>query len=119
MILLLVIACIHYTKAQEYFTISKYDVAVKVNKDASLDIDEIIHVHFTEKRHGIYRFIPYKYRLQSLPEGTGKANRQLSSKEYARTIIEDINVEGWNYQVNNDGDYKAIKIGKADKYVEG
>ncbi len=119
MILLLVIACIHYTKAQEYFTISKYDVAVKVNKDASLDIDEIIHVHFTEKRHGIYRFIPYKYRLQSLPEGTGKANRQLSSKEYARTIIEDINVEGWNYQVNNDGDYKAIKIGEADKYVEG
>ncbi|MBA2761875.1 MAG: hypothetical protein H0U39_07940, partial [Segetibacter sp.] len=59
--LLLIVVCINYTIAQEYFTINRYNVAVKVNKDASLDIDETILVHFTENRHGIIRFIPYKY----------------------------------------------------------
>ena len=117
--LLIVFACINCTTAQEYFTIKQYDVAVKVNKDASLDIDETILVHFTEKRHGIYRFIPYRYPLQSLPEGTEKANRQLESGGYAHNIIEKVRVDGWNYEVNNSGDYKAIKIGSADKYVDG
>ncbi len=117
--LLLIVACINYTTAQEYFTISQYNIAVKVNKDASLNIDETIYVHFTENRHGIIRFIPYKYRLESLPEGTEKADRQLESGNYAHTIIENISVDGWNYKVSNEGDYKAIKIGSADKYVDG
>jgi len=117
--LLLVFVCINYTIAQEYFTISQYDVAIKVNKDASLDIDETILVHFTANRHGIIRFIPYKYRLESLPEGTEKANRQLEARNYAHTIIENIRVDEWNYKVSNEGDYKAIKIGSADKYVDG
>lgn len=117
--LLLVVVCINYTIAQEYFTISQYNVSVKVNKDAALDIDETIFVHFTENRHGIIRFIPYKYRLQSLPEGTEKANRQMVSGDYANTIIENISVDGWNYKVSNEGDYKSIKIGDANKYVDG
>ncbi len=117
--LLLIVVCINYTIAQEYFTISRYDVAVKVNKDASLDIDETILVHFTENRHGIIRFIPYKYRLQSLPGGTEKADRQLESGNYTHTIIENIKVEGWDYKVSSEGDYKEIKIGSANKYVDG
>ncbi len=117
--LLLIVVCINYTIAQEYFTISRYDVAVKVNKDASLDIDETILVHFTENRHGIIRFIPYKYRLQSLPGGTEKADRQLESGNYTHTIIENIKVDGWDYKVSSEGDYKEIKIGSANKYVDG
>jgi uncharacterized membrane protein len=117
--LLFVFASLSYATAQEYFTISRYDVAIKVNKDASLDIDETILVHFTESRHGIIRFIPYKYRLQSLPEGTEKADRQLESGGYAHTIVDNITVDDWKYQVENEGDYKTIKIGSAKKYVEG
>jgi uncharacterized membrane protein len=105
--------------AQEYFTISKYNIDVKVNRNASLDISEKIEVHFTEPRHGIIRKIPYKYKLQPLPEGTQKADRALQSGGYNRTMIEDINVPGWNYEVSNDGDYKSIKIGSPDKYVDG
>ncbi|MBD0367233.1 MAG: DUF2207 domain-containing protein, partial [Flavisolibacter sp.] len=116
---LLVFSYVHYSLAQEYFTISNYDVNIKVNKDASLDIEETILVHFTEQRHGILRFIPYKYRLQPLPEGVEKADRQLESGRETHTIIEDIKVEGWNYEVNNNGDYKVIKIGSKDKYVAG
>jgi uncharacterized membrane protein YgcG len=117
--LLLVLTYINYVVAQEYFTINHYKVDVKVNKDASLDIDETISVHFTEKRHGIVRFIPYEYLLQSIPAGTEKADRQMESKGYGHTIIENIKVDNWNFDVSNDGDYKAIKIGSADKYVDG
>lgn len=118
-ILLLLFVCLHTTIAQEYFTIKKYDVAVHVNKDASLDIDETILVHFTENRHGIYRFIPYKYQLQSLPENTERASRKLESGNYAHTIIDKIKVDNWKYKVSNEGDYKAIKIGSENKYVNG
>ena len=110
---------IHYANAQEYFTISKYDVAVTVNKDASLDVIETINVHFTESRHGIIRAIPYKYQLQSLPANTEKANRQLESGSYTHTIIQNIIVDGWKYDVSTEGDYKNIKIGSADKLVDG
>ena len=106
-------------KAQEAFTIKNYRVEVKVNKDASLDISELIEVHFTEERHGIIRKIPFKYEIQSLPAGTQKAEQQLMSGGYIRTIVEDIKVPGWDFDVSTSGDYKNIKIGSAKEYVDG
>lgn len=101
------------------YTIQQYQVAVTVNKDASLDITETINADFTESHHGILRMIPYKYRLAALPPGTQKANRQLESNGYAHTIIEDINVKDWDFSVSTNGDYKEIKIGSKDKYIFG
>ncbi len=118
-IILFSIFIIGKTKAQEYFTISHYNIYVKVNKDASLDIAEKISVHFTEPRHGIIRKIPYKYKIQSLPAGIEKAELPMKSGGYNHTIVEGINVAGWDYEVSNDGDYKSIKIGSAKKNVEG
>lgn len=107
------------TTAQEYFTINDYTINVKVNKNASLDVTEKINVHFTEQRHGIIRKIPYKYKLQPLPNGVQQAERQMQSGGYSRTIIENIKVLGFKYETSNSGDYKLIKIGSADKYVDG
>ncbi len=107
------------TTAQEYFTISNYSINLRVNKDASLDIVEKINVRFTEQRHGIIRKIPYKYKIQELPAGAQQAERPLQSGGYNRTVVENINVPGWNYDVSNDGDFKSIKIGSANKYVDG
>lgn len=90
-----------------------------VNKDASLDITETILVNFSESRHGILRMIPYKYALAPLPAGTQKAERQLESNGFAQIIIDDIYVSGYNYSVSNRGNYKEIKIGSKDKYVDG
>lgn len=119
-ILFLWLACIALQlQAQEYFTITSYNVGVQVNKDASLDVVETINVHFTEPRHGIIRFIPYQYPLQQLPAGVEKANRQLESGGYAHVLIEDIKVNGWNYKVSREGDSKVIKIGSADVTVDG
>ncbi len=107
------------TKAQEAFVINHYSVNVKVNKDASLDISEIIQVHFSEERHGIIRKIPFKYNIQPLPSGTEKAERPLESGGYTRTIVEDIKVPGWDYNVSTSGDFKEVKIGSSKKYVDG
>jgi uncharacterized membrane protein len=107
------------SKAQEYFTITHYDVSIKVNQDASLDISEIIQVHFTEPRHGIIRKIPYKYEIQPVSPNTEIADRQLQSGGKMITMVEDIKVPGWKFAVSNDGDYKSIKIGSSNNYVEG
>jgi uncharacterized membrane protein YgcG len=107
------------SNAQEAFTIKHYSVNVKINKDASLDISEIIQVHFNEERHGIIRKIPFKYRIVDLPEGIQKAKRQLGSGGYERTIVEDIKVPGWDFNVSTSGDDKNVKIGSAKKYVDG
>lgn len=106
-------------KAQEAFTINNYEISLKVNKDASLDVSETIYVHFTEPRHGIIRKIPFKYQIEKLPTNAPKAHRQLESGGYTRTIVERINVIGWKYNVSAVGEYKSIKIGSADKMVDG
>ena len=105
--------------AQEAFTIKLYKVNVLLHQDASLEIIETIDVHFNERRHGLFRMIPYKYRIAPLPSGSKIAERQLESKGYTKTIIEDITVIGWDYAVSNESDYKKIKIGDKDIYVEG
>jgi len=63
--------------------------------------------------------IVYGYQLQPLPSGTQKAERQLESGGYTHTIVEDIKVPGWNYDVSTEGDFKSIKIGSKDNYVNG
>ncbi|MEP7319479.1 MAG: DUF2207 domain-containing protein, partial [Panacibacter sp.] len=105
--------------AQEFFTIQQYNIDITVNENASLNITETIQVHFTENRHGIIRLIPYKYPLQSFGSESEKANRQLESGGYAHTIVRDITVDGWEYDVSTEGDYKSIKIGSADKVING
>ncbi|MCC7379820.1 MAG: DUF2207 domain-containing protein [Chitinophagaceae bacterium] len=101
------------------YTIKLYQVNVQVNKDASLDITETLDVNFTESHHGIFRMIPFKYKLAALPQGSEKANRQLESNGYAHVLIEDIQVKDWNFSVSNNGSYKEIKIGSKNKYVYG
>lgn len=117
--LLLLIAAALSANAQGGYSIRHYSVSVLVNKDASLDITETIDVDFTESRHGIFRMIPYKYPMEKLPKGSEKADRQLESNGYAQTIIENINVENWDYSVSTSGNYKKIKIGDKRKTVFG
>ncbi len=104
-------------QAQEYFTVSGYDIEVKINKNASMDISEKIAVQFSQPRHGIIRKIPFKYKIESLPGGTERSEMPLRSGGYNRIIIDKIKVPGWHYEVSNEGEYKSIKIGSADQYV--
>lgn len=106
-------------RAQEYFYIKNFDVAVKVNQDASLDVREIISVHFTEPRHGIYRKIPYKYKLENLPAGSEMADIQWKRNGYRYTKIKNIDVKGFSSKIQTDGDYESIRIGSKNSTVDG
>lgn len=106
-------------KAQEFFYIKDYDIDVTVNQDASLHISEKIDVHFTEPRHGIFRKIPYRYRLDELPDSTGKANMAWVHNGYRYTKIKNVRVKGFHSEVYSEGDYQTIKIGSKDEYVDG
>lgn len=106
-------------QAQESFYIKHFDISVNVNKDASLDVTERIGVHFTEPRHGIYRKIPFKYRLEDLPSGTEMAEMDWVRNGYRYTKIKDIDVKHFDAKVQTDGNYKTIRIGSKDKWVDG
>ncbi len=105
--------------AQEYFYIKNFDVAVTVNENASLDVKEQILVHFTEPRHGIYRKIPFKYKLENLPEGSEKADMEWVHNGYRYTKIKNISVKGRSSKVQTDGDYESIRIGSKNSEVDG
>ena len=45
----------------ESFEIEAYDIAIKAEKDGTLDICETIDVRFLEESHGIYRDIQYRF----------------------------------------------------------
>lgn len=111
-------ACI-MAQAQGY-TIKQYDVHVKVNQDASLDVDETIQADFTGyNKHGIIRFIPFKYKLNKPANGEERADRQLESGGYTRVIIENIKVADDNYSTSEENGNKIIKIGSASQTVSG
>jgi uncharacterized membrane protein len=119
LVVAVILAIAHNAAAQEYFVINKYNVFIRINQDASLDIDETIQVTFTTERHGIMRYIPFLYDKQSLSEGTERANRYWEPGDKVHTIIENIKVDNHKYEVNTEGSYKVIKIGSASKYVSG
>ncbi|MBK9735407.1 MAG: DUF2207 domain-containing protein [Saprospiraceae bacterium] len=93
-----------YTKA-EYFVINDYKVDIKVyGSQAMFEVTEVINVTFSEPRHGIYRNIPYKYRING---------------EDVNIDIYDVDVEGFAYKESKKGSQYVIRIGDKDEYVEG
>ncbi|MEL4106894.1 DUF2207 domain-containing protein [Oscillospiraceae bacterium WX1] len=97
--------------AAEYFTISNYKVNVNISKNNTYDVTEVITVKFTEPRHGIYRNIPYN--------GTWQRDADHGGNTDWRAKISNIRVDGDNYSVSKSGGDVVIKIGDADKYVDG
>ncbi|MBK9981444.1 MAG: DUF2207 domain-containing protein [Saprospiraceae bacterium] len=88
----------------EYFTIKNFQVTVNFTDEGYANFDETIEVEFSEPRHGIFQFIPYKGNVQD--------------KEVS-WAFKDINVEGYNYTTSKENDNIVIKIGDADVLVEG
>jgi len=85
-------------------------VNININEDSSINIEENILYDFGGlKKHGIYRTIPYKYNYK----GSSFDLRLSNIKVY------DEDGQSYNFKINNEGKYKKIKIGDADKLVEG
>src|SRR3989344_424702 len=91
--------------------IRQYDIKIKINKDATFDVEEKIVYDFdiTEDRHGIYRNIPVDYG-QSFTD----------PKIYITNIkVSDENGEPYNFVQSRDGNNLNIKIGEAGVIVAG
>lgn len=93
------------TRAQaEYFTITRYDIIITFDAEGTAVFDETIEVMFSEPRHGLFRFIPLKDIIDGKP---------------VVRIIKEIEVEGFKYSTSKENDNIVIKIGDANKYVDG
>jgi uncharacterized membrane protein len=88
----------------EYFVIRDYDISVTITREGYADFVETIEVEFSEPRHGIIRFIPFR--------------DEINGKRVDR-ILKDFNVQGYKYAVSKDGSNQIVKIGDANTYVEG
>lgn len=108
--------CNQFLFAQEAFVIKNYDVRLHVTRDGVIEVKEQIDLEFTEKRHGIIRKIPVRY---DAPRG-GEAQRPLKSQgDEIQVFLTNVEVEGREYTIEKDGDYRTIRIGSEDVYVEG
>ncbi len=89
----------------EYFTITRYDIAVTFSADGSADFVETIEVLFSEPRHGIFRFIPY---------------RDIVNGSNLDRIIKEIEVDGFKFTTSKvENNNIEIRIGDANTYVDG
>ena len=103
-VLLFLFSIFRSGSAQEAFIIKDYKIRAEVFEDGYFDIYESIEVEFSEPRHGIYRRIPVRYIV----------NGQKTKIE-----ISDIHVQDDKYRVQHSGGNTSIRIGDADRYVEG
>ncbi|MDK2921806.1 MAG: hypothetical protein PWR24_1363 [Desulfonauticus sp.] len=98
------------------FYIKNYDVDIKVNPNSVLEIKENLLVHFYQPRHGIKRFIPYKYRVETKTENM--KNLFIYGNKY-KAYIFDIETPGVKNKIYKKGAYLNIRMGDPDKYVNG
>ena len=92
------------TLRAEYYTVPQYEVHITITPEGYADIDETITALFTEPRHGIIRAIPY---------------RNIINGKQTDFLIEDLTVDGYNFSTSKANNNLEIKIGDADKYVDG
>jgi len=65
-LLALLICCASPAAAQRSYTVERFEAAIHVNKDASIDVTETITARFVGSYNGLYRKIPVIYRM---PQG--------------------------------------------------
>ncbi len=92
------------------FSITNFDVELEVRPDATLEVTERIEVMFHEPRHGIYRTIPVRYTdpvgyNYSLGLRFGDVTNESEAKH--------------DTKVTHEGRYIQVRIGSADRTVEG
>lgn len=115
-LLLLVVAAGSAWADRGGFTVPNAIIDVVVHEDNSWDVTEYLYVNFTEYRHGIYKYIPTAFSY-GFPGADGK----LQEYKY-RTVVDNIDVTGRTFKVENDDTpalNKIIIIGKSDLTVIG
>ena len=91
--------------------VKSFATVIQINEDATANITETIVYDFGKnEKHGIFRFIPIKYK-------TSKGNtRKIKIHEISITNELD---EEYNFEISYPGKNIKFKIGDADKFVTG
>jgi uncharacterized membrane protein len=90
--------------------ITSFKGEIKINADSTINVKEIIAYDFgDQQKHGIFRFIPIKYKARG-----GNFNLRVSNVK-----ITDENGAPQNFTTAYEGSNIKFQIGDADKYVSG
>lgn len=101
----ILISCFSTFAKSEYFVINDYKVNMKIyGSEGFFEVTEVIEVEFSEPRRGIFRKIPYRYRIDG--------------KE-VKIDIYGVGVDGFSFKSYTEGNDFVIRIGDPDVYVEG
>ena len=92
-----------FSYSQDY-SITNFNIAIDINADGSLLVEETIDVYFNKKKRGIYRKIDNTYKVNN-------ATLNLD--------INNIDIEGQEYKVDKSKNKVVIRIGNPDIYLSG
>jgi uncharacterized membrane protein len=109
-LLLLLLASLPASARGEDFTIRSFRADIEVRADSSLRIAETIEAVFHRPRHGLYRDIPFRY------------TDELGKKSVTPIRVESVtdpSGAAWTYKSSRSGGSLRIRIGDADRFVEG
>lgn len=97
--------------AQNEEQIQSFEAEIKVNSDSTILVKEKIHYFFASPKHGISRHIPQRY--------LDKEKNKYFSTQIENIQVIDADNHPWSYSQSQDQNYLVLKIGDADKTVEG
>jgi hypothetical protein len=93
------------------WTILSFQASILVQRDSSLDIQETIRVDFGSlQKHGIFRDVPIRYDYDAKHD-----------RIYRLTVlgVTDQAGKNWPYATSDQGVYREIKIGDANRTISG
>ena len=93
------------------YDISSYSTKISISEDNVYSVNEAISTDFSELRHGIYRYIPYRQEMLWTGNGT-------TDKAVYHTKISSVSVSDQFETYNEDGNL-VIRIGDPDQMVTG
>jgi len=94
------------------YNISSYNTDITIGSDNVYNINETISANFTEAKHGIYRYIPYKQTMVwNLDSGS-------KTIDY-NTKVGSVNVQNDHFTTYKENGDLVVQIGDADKTVTG
>lgn len=96
-------------EAATNFRINNFNSEITINKDTTITVREEVILTFTANSHGIFRYVPVKYRSENQ-----KINSNLSVLS-----VTDEKSRSYKYTNKKIGDNVEIKIGDPDVLVNG
>lgn len=94
-----------------------FHIEATIGTDNKWQVTETVKVNFATPHHGIYLYRNEHFNLIRGDEDENGERHRRDYQFYCR--LDDIEVEGWPFQISEDNDLTLIKIGDAERTIEG